>query len=88
MKKSLANLEASAGLSSLLNPAPSSSDIPTTSSPVKFTLYLDPQLAERVELLASLKGMSKSRFLASVLSSSLYSDSYSVLVEKMRQARL
>ena len=72
MKKTLANLEDSAGLSSLLNPSPPSSDIPAPSSPIKFTLYLDPQLAERVELLAALKGMSKSRFLASVLSSSLY----------------
>ena len=84
MKKSLASLEVSAGLSSLLNPSlPSSS----SSSTVKFTLYLDPQLAERVELLSALKGMSRSRFIASILSSSLYSDSFSILVEKMRAAR-
>ena len=84
--KKLQNLEAAAGLSSLLKPASSSSSI-STPSPVKLTLYLDPQLAERVELLAALKGTSRSKFMASVLSSALYSDSFSALVEKMRIAR-
>ena len=85
MKKSLANLELSAGLSSLLSSPKSSHS--SSSSPIKFTLYLDPLLAEKVELLSSLKGMSKSSFVASVLSSSLSSDHFSALVEKMRIAR-
>lgn len=85
MKKNLTSLEEAAGLSSLLNP--SSTPSSSLSSPVKFTLYLDPSLAERVELIAALKGMSKSRFLASVLSSTLFSDSFSALVEKMKIAR-
>ena len=75
-------------LSSLL--CPSSSSLPkddSLPSTVKLTVYLQPSLAERVEMLAALKGVSKSSLMASILASALYSDSFSALIEKMRIAR-
>ena len=73
MKKSFANLKESSGLASLLytdtTTARLSESTAIAQKPIKFTLYLEPNLAERVELLASLKGESKTRFLSTVLKS-------------------
>ena len=91
MKKSFVNLKESSGLTSLLysdtTTARLSKSTAIAQKPIKFTLYLEPSLAERVELLASLKGISKSRFLSNVISTSLYTESYEEQVKKMQKAR-